>query len=210
MKLIHNIINRDKEQITLKKILQSGYLKSSSKTKNKSYGVSLKCNYFNIHLKDIRYKYGISLVFNKNILLMRYFYICLNQNYSRCQDDLYRFYFKNFLELSKFKKKIMPQILSNVTLYMNRYVEYTDDFIDLRKRFKIKKIDKNKNMDRYSNMYAFSHEILVCENISLADYLEEIIFDNGVIPDEEIINLLKEKYPNVKINIMAGAKKIAN
>jgi hypothetical protein len=139
---------------------------------------------------------------------MRDFYICLNQNYLRCQDDLYKFYFKNARELSKFKKKIMPQILSNVTLYMNRYVEYTDDFIDLQKRFKIKKIDKNKNMDRYSNMYAFSHEILICENISLADYLEEIIFDNGVVPNEEIVNLLKEKYPNVKIIITGTEKKL--
>ena len=195
MKLIHNILYKNKENILLEQILKDGYLKSSIKTKNKISSLRYKCNYFNIYIKDIKFDCGISLIFNKELLVNKEFYMCYGQNFETCYNDFFKLKYTSLNELSKFKKNILKKILNLV----NNNIQINFDDISVVKRLNYNKMEKNKMKFSYESLYSMSHEVLIEDDISLDDYLEEIIFNNK--PKNKIINLIKEKYPKVKISI---------
>jgi hypothetical protein len=175
--LLHNIWGNDQLKI-LHKILEDGFLKSSSKTKNvQLYGLEKGSPYIFLTLPIGKNMIMNTLILDEKLLLEHTFYLHTGWS-GEVDKDEKKYIGKEFthLELSKILNKFEKDI--------------------------------HKYLLKSNEIYSFySNEILVKNNISLKKYLREIkivkqIADKNPKILENIINIIKTKYKNVKITLV--------
>jgi hypothetical protein len=175
--LLHSIWGNNQLNI-LYTILEDGFLKSSSKTKNiQLYGSKKGSPYIFLKLPIGKNMILNTLVLDEKLLLENNFY--LHTGWSG--------------EVNKDEKKYIGKELTQLQLskILNNFEK-----------------DIHKFLSKLNPIFAFNaNEILVKNNISLKKYLLEIqivkvMADKNPKILENIKNIIKTKYPNVKLTLL--------
>jgi len=162
------------------------YIKNENKwRKDKEIGIY---SHFNIYKKDIPNLYNdIEIVFKKDLLVSQDFYICLSYYEKKCYNERYKFNFSSLEKLSKFKKRILPKIIT-LAKKINNEMENI-------------RLPKIKSEDDATYRYDFSsaHLILLPFDIDLFKWIDKIIISKRIKTYDIIINEIKMRFPKVKI-----------